>query len=72
MPRGPNGEKRPGDVVGAAVMVAKIATGEIEEKLPAKGRNGGLKGGKSRAKTLTPERRSEIARHAALARWNVV
>ena len=34
MPRGPNGEKRPADTIGAAVMVAKIATGEIEEDLP--------------------------------------
>jgi hypothetical protein len=31
MPRGPKGEKRPADVIGAAVMVARIATGEIEE-----------------------------------------
>ena len=31
MPRGPKGEKRPADVIGAAVKVAKIATGEIEE-----------------------------------------
>lgn len=29
MPRGPKGEKRPGDVIGAAVMVGKLATGEI-------------------------------------------
>jgi hypothetical protein len=29
MPRGPRGEKRPADVIGAAIMVAKIATGEI-------------------------------------------
>ena len=34
MPRGPKGEKRPADVIGAAVMVAKIATGEIEELAP--------------------------------------
>ena len=27
MPKGPRGEKRPGDVIGAAIMVAKIATG---------------------------------------------
>ena len=33
MPRGPKGEKRPADAVGAAVMVAKIATGEIEDEL---------------------------------------
>lgn len=31
MPKGPKGQKRPADVIGAAVMVAKIATGEIEE-----------------------------------------
>ena len=31
MPKGPRGEKRPADVIGAAVMVAKIATGEITE-----------------------------------------
>lgn len=30
-PKGPKGEKRPADVIGAAVMVAKIATGEITE-----------------------------------------
>jgi hypothetical protein len=29
MPRGPRGEKRPADVIGNAVMVAKIATGEL-------------------------------------------
>ena len=34
MPRGPNGEWRPADVVGCAVHVMKIATGEIEEELP--------------------------------------
>jgi hypothetical protein len=31
MPRGPRGERRPADVVGTAVKVAKIATGQIEE-----------------------------------------
>ena len=31
MPRGPKGEKRPADVIGAAVMVGRIATGEIDE-----------------------------------------
>ena len=35
MPRGPNGEKRPAEAVGCAVMVAKIATGEIEEDTPS-------------------------------------
>ena len=72
MPRGPKGEKRPADVIGAAVKVMQIATGEIEE--PADdgkeyAHMGGKKGGKARAKALTPERRSEIARLAAEARW---
>ncbi|WP_217425501.1 hypothetical protein [Magnetospirillum sp. SS-4] len=31
IPKGPKGQKRPADVIGAAIMVAKIATGEIEE-----------------------------------------
>ena len=31
MPKGPHREKRPGDVIGAAIMVARIATGEIED-----------------------------------------
>jgi hypothetical protein len=69
MPRGPNGEKRPGDVVGCAVTVAKIATGEIEEDLPSDRRNGGLKGGGARAASLSPERRSEIANQGAKTRW---
>ena len=43
-PRGPSGEKRPGNVVGAAVQVAKIATGEVDEELPGPGkRSGGLR-----------------------------
>jgi hypothetical protein len=34
MPKGPRGEKRPADVIGAAVMVAKIATGEMASHAP--------------------------------------
>ena len=65
MPNGPNGERRPGDTVGATVEVAKIATGEIEEKLPHQGkRKAGQAGGVKRAERLTQERRSEIARKA--------
>ena len=49
MPRGPKGEKRPADVIGNAVHVMKIATGEIEEEPPEPGkeyaRKGWLKGG---------------------------
>jgi hypothetical protein len=75
MPRGPRGEKRPADVIGAAVRVARIATGEepedIEQPTVAAelGRRGGLKGGKVRAQRLTPEQRSEAARKAVQARW---
>jgi hypothetical protein len=74
MPRGPKGEKRPADVIGNAVHVMRIATGEIEDNAPAKqgkeyARKGGLKGGKRRAAVLTPAQRSEIARAAASARW---
>ena len=74
MPKGPKGEKRPADVIGAAVKVAKIATGEIEEDTGDDGKNKaavelGRKGGKARAEKMTAERRSEIARKAAAKRW---
>jgi len=39
MPKGPKGEKRPADAIGAAIRVAKIATGEIEEEDPDEGKN---------------------------------
>ena len=68
MPRGPNGERRPADVVGAAVMVAKIATGEIEEELP-ENRKDKVDGGKARAESMTPEERKALASKAAAARW---
>ena len=68
MPRGPNGERRPGDVVGCAVTVAKIATGELEEDLPAH-RDIKVKGGKARADGMTQEERSELARKGVKARW---
>jgi hypothetical protein len=73
MPKGPQGQRRPADAIARAITVAKIATGEIEET-PADpdteaNRRGGLKGGRARADSLTPERRSEIARKAAAKRW---
>ena len=61
MPRGPNGEKRPADTVANAVHVMRIATGQIEDELPAATRAGGLKGGPARAKALSPEERRAIA-----------
>lgn len=42
---------------------------EPESKAQISGRKGGLKGGKARAGKLSPEKRSEIARNAARARW---
>lgn len=69
MPRDPNQR---------AFLTIQMATGEAE---PAPeettkhlasvelGRLGGLKGGKARAAKLSPERRQEIARKAAQARW---
>lgn len=75
MPTGPKGQKRPADVIGNAVRVMRIATGEEEEttviddgKEPA-AKALGAKGGKKRAEGMTPERRAEIARKAAQKRW---
>ena len=69
MPRGPNGEKRPAQPTVCAVMVAQIATGEIEEDLEAK-QPGKVNGGKARAESMTPEERKALARTAARARWD--
>lgn len=71
MPKGPQGQKRPADVIGTAIMVAKIATGEVEEGAEEKKprRTGGRTGAVARAAKLTPEQRSDIARLAADARW---
>ncbi len=74
MPKGPKGQKRPADVVGNAVRVMQIATGEAEEEYDDDGKDPaakalGRKGGKARAAKLAPERRSEIARKAANSRW---
>ena len=69
MPRGPNGERRPADVVGCAVHVMKIATGEIEEELP-ENREDKVNGGKARAAGMTPEERSELGKIAARVRWD--
>ena len=74
MPKGPKGEKRPADAVGAAVMVAKIATGELEDAPAEDGKNKaaqelGRLGGKARAEKLSKKRRAEIAKTAETKRW---
>jgi hypothetical protein len=67
MPKGPQGQKRPTDVIARAVLIGKIATGEAEESID--GSKAQRKGGRTRAKKLTPEERSKIASVAAQARW---
>lgn len=71
MPKGPRGEKRPADAIGRAVMIAKIATGEIEDERPLSSAAAelGRKGGKARAAKMSAERRSDIAKKAAAKRW---
>ena len=76
MPKTPTGKKRPADVIGNAVTVMKIATGEIEESGQTDdGKNKaavelGRKGGLARAKSISKARRSKIARKAARSRWH--
>ena len=74
MPTGPKGQKRPADVIGNAVRVMRIATGEEADDVQDDGKDPaakslGAKGGKKRAENMTPERRAEIARKAAESRW---
>lgn len=68
-------KRRPADVVSNAVHVRKVLTGEAEDeasvddgKDPA-AKALGAKGGAARARAMTPERRTEIARAAAAKRW---
>ncbi len=71
--------KRPRDTNQRAKLILDIVTGAVDDDKPddgksaeavARGRKGGLKGGDARAKRLTAERRSEIAKKAAKARWS--
>jgi hypothetical protein len=70
--------KRPTDVNERAKQIVDEAIGAApkldpyEGKDPAAvelGRRGGLKGGKARAESMTPEQRSAAAKKAAQARW---
>ena len=73
--------KRPRDLNQWAKRMLDIATGEESDAAPtpqeqgkdpaavALGRRGGLKGGKARAESMTPEKRREIAQKAAKSRW---
>ena len=72
-------KKRPTDTNVRAKSIVDIATGKTSARIKpedaikaaaaALGRMGGLRGGKARAASLTPKKRSEIAKKAALARW---
>ncbi len=70
--------KREHDFSVTAFRVVQEATEETEQQtkpaidFKALGKKGGLKGGKARAEKLSPERRTEIAKKAATARWNAI
>jgi hypothetical protein len=68
--------KRPRDLSQLAAQIGRQATGQEPKPPPyepsvmaERGRKGGLKGGKARAKKLTRAQRTRIARTAARARW---
>jgi hypothetical protein len=78
MAKKPKKKKHPTDLNLLAASIVDVATNDqpvvdTSGKNPnavALGRLGGLKGGKARAKKLTEEQRSEIAKKAAQARWS--
>jgi hypothetical protein len=69
----------PRDFNQIAFETVQKATGQMPKEEPPDpnknpaavtlGRLGGLRGGKARAKKLSPEQRQEIAKRAASARW---
>jgi hypothetical protein len=77
MPRGPKGERRPADVIGNAVQVMRLATGQITDDVPSPEDEGksaaavelGRLGGRARAKKMSKKQRTAAARNAAKARW---
>ncbi len=72
MPRGPKGQRRPADVIGNAVKVMRIATGEETEdtdSIKSAAAELGSRGGKARAANMIAEKRRSIARAAARKRW---
>ena len=76
MPTGPRGEWRPAAPGACAKHVMEVATGQRAETYQAPARPDPVadsqrasKAGKARAASMTPERRREIAKAAAAARW---
>lgn len=78
MPKRPRGKQSPADVIGAAVNVMRIATGEEGDTPPpdhgkdVAAVSMGWEGGAARAAAMTPERRAEVARAAAAKRWEAL
>ena len=75
MAKGPKGERRPADVNARAVMIAKIASGELDDAVTDDGKNAaavalGRMGGLARAKAISAKKRTQIAKKAAAKRWN--
>ena len=76
MPKGPKGEKRPRDPNQLGKLVVDLSVGEAEEVFaedPQKNEAAaalGRTGGAAQAKSMSPERRAEIARRAAERRWS--
>lgn len=74
MSKGPRGEKRPADVIGNAVKVMRIATGEDDEALTDDGKDKsavalGRKGGVARVAALPKKERAAIEKKATMSRW---
>jgi len=73
----PDQRKRPRDPAQLAKMIVDIATGEVEDRKPTPEEQGkdpaaaalGRKGGQARAKSMSAEKRAEIAKRAAQKRW---
>lgn len=76
----PREKKLRPDVNEIAFRTAQAALGNAPKPLPpgegdkhpdavARGRKGGKKGGKSRAASMSPARRKQVAKKAAKARW---
>ena len=70
--------KRPRDPNQLAKLIVDLSTGDTQDQDPNAGKNpaaikrgrlGGMKGGAARAARLTPSRRTQIAKSAALGRW---
>ncbi|MBX3561728.1 MAG: hypothetical protein KF780_07920 [Sphingomonas sp.] len=67
MPKGSHGEKHPADTIGRAVMIGKIE--DERDPIRSAAAELGSRGGQARARKLTREERSRIAKNAANRRW---